>query len=336
MTDLFKDVFDTAQQRIRSPFLGSIIFAFVAFNWRVLFYLFFADVSVADRIAYFDDPTTPGPFYWSPLIWGVILALIMPFLKPAGAFVARHPNKWLHNIQTVDHVNKQIVALEEEERKTSAEANLEAARAKASLTSVKAEADLAVARAEGAARVTEVEERIKIDAAKRDAEVQDAFDPETAKRLQEQIDELRERPATITASQGKIGEAKVSTTPAEGEMKKDHRGHDISEGWERKLWDSLSDSAKTVLRKVGASDTGKVDFKAQVSSGSLIQFEVDGGIVAEKSNGRAMSIWREGLDELSASRLVEKDAGYYRIMPRGMSLFTDITRIKKPVYLPLS
>ncbi|MGB0901694.1 hypothetical protein [Halocynthiibacter sp.] len=102
MTDFFKELLEDMRQRIRSPFIGSIIFAFVAINWRALFFLFFADVPVVDRISYYDDHTT---FCWSyafPVGLGIAVAVLMPWLKYYGAWIAKRPATKLYELQTAE------------------------------------------------------------------------------------------------------------------------------------------------------------------------------------------------------------------------------------------
>lgn len=193
MTDFFKDVFEAAQQRIRSPFIGSVIVAFIAVNWQALFYLFFEDASVLARIDCFNDMTSNASLYWLPLSIGAIMAVVLPVLRFVFASIVKFPERWLRSLQDEEANSREIEKL------------------KLARDKVVIEADLAVARAEEQSRILAIEERRTIDAAKRDVEVQDEFDPEIAERLQKQIDELRERPATIVAGQGRVSDNSSSS-----------------------------------------------------------------------------------------------------------------------------
>lgn len=193
MTDFFKDVFEAAQQRIRSPFIGSVIFAFIAVNWQALFYLFFADVSVQRRIDCFNDMTSNVSLYWLPLGIGAAMAIVLPFLRVGFAWIIRFANRKLHKLQAEEAMLREVNEIELAVKKTKAEADLAAARAKENLIAVKAEADLAVARAEGQARVQEVEELSRIEAAKRDAAVKnEVSNEEVAEKLQEELEKGRD------------------------------------------------------------------------------------------------------------------------------------------------
>lgn len=111
MTDFFKDVFEAAQQRIRSPFIGSVIFAFIAVNWQALFYLLFADASVADRLEHFNDGTNFRSLYVFPVCAGVAFALAMPWLRFAGAWIAVKPSSLLADLQGNEASRRRVTRL---------------------------------------------------------------------------------------------------------------------------------------------------------------------------------------------------------------------------------
>lgn len=304
MTDFFKDVFEAAQQRIRSPFIGSVILVFIVTNWRVLFYLFFADVSVEARIEHYDTNMHLWRNILSPIILGVCLAIVMPDIKTLGAKIARRPSRELHDLQKSEASLRRIAAL-----------------------SLKAEEEDALDKANEARdrRKINEENRLK-DAVKRDAEVKDKFDPEEAERLQKQIDELRERPATIVAGQGRIDPDAESSAASEQDAGTDSKRRDVSEGWEPQVWEGLSDTAKKVLFQLGRSKTGKVDYQTAGATSYYKEFVVDGRSVASDADGRALSLWEQGLSELKSQNLIAKDLRFFRILPRGDSLFSWVDK----------
>lgn len=99
MGDVLKDIFEAANNRIRSPFVGSIIIVFLAVNWRPVFNLLFGEAEVLVRIAHFDNVTTWQSLYVWPIVGGVVFALASPWLKLAGAWAARVPAARLKEIQ---------------------------------------------------------------------------------------------------------------------------------------------------------------------------------------------------------------------------------------------
>ncbi|ALI55025.1 hypothetical protein [Celeribacter marinus] len=71
--EFFKEFLDEGRSRIKSGFFGSFLFAFIAINWRELFFLAFADVSAAEKIAYFDNHTDFGGYFLGPVILGAVM-----------------------------------------------------------------------------------------------------------------------------------------------------------------------------------------------------------------------------------------------------------------------
>lgn len=113
MGDVLKDIFEAANNRIRSPFVGSIIIVFLAVNWRPVFNLLFGEAEVLVRIAHFDNVTTWQSLYVWPIVGGVVFALASPWLKLIGAAFAALPIKLLNNLQQSEEVARQVFALEQ-------------------------------------------------------------------------------------------------------------------------------------------------------------------------------------------------------------------------------
>jgi hypothetical protein len=158
MTEYFKQIVDAWGDRLRSPVLGSVLIFFVATNWQSLFYLFFADKPVRARLLYFDANTDGWSLYVMPVIGGVILAIAVPWISLAGAFLAKFPRAILHEVQSSEALKRRIVEYGLKADEEEAKASLE-----------------------------EVRERRKIDAAKRLNEAE-----ELSSELREEIEEERE------------------------------------------------------------------------------------------------------------------------------------------------
>ena len=77
MGDVLNSAFDAWNERLRSPFWGAIILAFLAFNWQPIWYLLFADVSVEAKFEYWEERA----IFWEPLSAGVFFALVAPLIK---------------------------------------------------------------------------------------------------------------------------------------------------------------------------------------------------------------------------------------------------------------
>jgi hypothetical protein len=145
MTEYFKQIVDAWGDRLRSPVLGSVLIFFVATNWQSLFYLFFADEPVRARLLYFDANTDGWSLYGLPVIGGVVLAIAVPWISLAGAFLAKFPRAFLHEVQSSEALKRRIVVYRLKADEEEAKASFEEAKASAE----------------------EARERSKIDAAKR-------------------------------------------------------------------------------------------------------------------------------------------------------------------------
>lgn len=127
MTEFFKDLLAAANARVRSPFFGSIALVFILVNWKPVFYLFFADTSVAVRLRFFEQNTDWYLLYLYPIVGGVLIAVIVPWVKLVGAWIAVAPARRLHNLQYDESVTKRIYALENSAREEDARAKQEEA-----------------------------------------------------------------------------------------------------------------------------------------------------------------------------------------------------------------
>ncbi|MBI1492681.1 hypothetical protein [Halocynthiibacter styelae] len=274
MCDFLKEIFQAAQQRIRSPFIGSVIFAFIAVNWQALYFLFFADVSVLARITYFNVKTSYGSLYGWPLLIGGIMALVLPFIRVGFVWCVRFANRWLHQLQAGEAILREINELELAVKKT------------------KAEADLAVARAEGQARVQEVEELSRIEAAKRDVEAKvEIKDQQVAERLQEEIQEVRDRPAGIVTQQGRIGpgtDASISPT---------------ANSREDQLAESLDALSTLIVFALGRVSHANVNIEALPNSNVFKSILRNNGYLAE--GVRLMQEYLHSMEELERKEVLE-------------------------------
>lgn len=141
MGDVLKDLMEAANNRIRSPFIGSIIFVFLAVNWRPLFNLLFGDTEVLVRIAHFDNVTTWQSLYLWPVVGGVVFALASPWLKHVGALWAQFPNAKLKSLQDEAVHRHKLADLKREQEIVIERTQLENAQADMLIEAAKKEAE---------------------------------------------------------------------------------------------------------------------------------------------------------------------------------------------------
>lgn len=97
--DGLKELVEAFSARIKSPIIGSIALAFVAVNWRPVFFLFFSGEPANDKFEYFTTNTTGLSLYLLPVIVGLIFALVVPWVNFFGAKAIESPVSKHRNMQ---------------------------------------------------------------------------------------------------------------------------------------------------------------------------------------------------------------------------------------------
>lgn len=97
--ETFKDFFEALENRVKSPVFGSILVSFIAINWKELFFLFFANTPVLDRLSYFEEGTGLISLLVMPLIVGTLIAILAPWVKFGGTYLARLPVQKTKSVQ---------------------------------------------------------------------------------------------------------------------------------------------------------------------------------------------------------------------------------------------
>jgi hypothetical protein len=154
------DVLDAINTRLRSPYFGYAILAFLALNWRGIFLLVVSEGDPASRLEAFDSVTS----YWSlvvfPLIVGAVVAASSHWLKYLFLLIAKKP------LELIENSN-----LEAEHKKAIRKSELEQVRIELAAT-----------------RETELIER-----AKRDESIAQITDESKKKELEEEIGKIRRK-----------------------------------------------------------------------------------------------------------------------------------------------
>jgi|GEM_PF-5075331 len=86
-----QELIETTGSKIRSPVLGSVLFSFVVANWKVLFFLSFADKSVIDKFIYFDQNSSFWSLFLIPVVAGLVLSFINPWVKLVALKFTKKP-----------------------------------------------------------------------------------------------------------------------------------------------------------------------------------------------------------------------------------------------------
>ncbi|PNW28930.1 hypothetical protein [Formosa algae] len=81
MTEVLNSFKDAAKDRIRNPFIGSFIFAWIAFNWKGIIYLILSKDTIESRIqviSQYFSPIKTTLIY--PLLFSLFYILILPYM----------------------------------------------------------------------------------------------------------------------------------------------------------------------------------------------------------------------------------------------------------------
>ncbi len=155
-----KEILQAFTNRIKSPVFGYFFLAFTAINWKTIFFLLIAKVSILDRFEYFDKQTDTYTLLVYPLIIAIVGAIFYPWVNYFFIWLAQKPAEMRQLLQ-VSSENKILIKKQE----------LEEARSKL---------------------LTKKEQEL-IKRAKRDEEIKGVADDKLREELQEEIDKLRQK-----------------------------------------------------------------------------------------------------------------------------------------------
>lgn len=154
------DILDAVSARIKAPYFGYTLLAFIAMNWRGIFLLAATEGSPQDRLAAFDAETSASSLIVYPLLVGAVVAASAAWIRLVFEFISRRPLEAIDNLY-----------IESEHRKTIHKTRLERSRA---------------------SFFAEKEEEL-IERARRDYKVQAIEDEELKQKLAQEIESLRRK-----------------------------------------------------------------------------------------------------------------------------------------------
>ena len=88
--DGLKELVDAFSSRVRSPVFGSIVIAFLLWNWQAVFLLVFGGGDAPERLATFTGSLGLAE-YGIPVALGLIYLIVGPWLNLGAAFVVAKP-----------------------------------------------------------------------------------------------------------------------------------------------------------------------------------------------------------------------------------------------------
>lgn len=95
------DVLDAVSARIKTPYFGYAVLAFMVLNWRAIFLLVMTDGNPAERLEVFDNNSSPVSLFLAPLLVGTLVAASAEWIRFFFEWVARNPKQWMeiHHLQ---------------------------------------------------------------------------------------------------------------------------------------------------------------------------------------------------------------------------------------------
>ncbi len=81
MTDFFAQSLQAFQERMRTPWIGSILIAFLLWNWQPLLFLLASDTALLTRFTYFKIHTGWCSLFFGPIATGFVFAALKPWIS---------------------------------------------------------------------------------------------------------------------------------------------------------------------------------------------------------------------------------------------------------------
>lgn len=178
-----KEVLDAVSARVKAPYFGYALLAFIGLNWRGLFLLAMTEGSPKDRLAEFDGQTSTWSLLILPFLVAALVMLASPWIRLLFGYTSKFALEYIDNL-----------ALDAEHKKTIRKTELERSRA-----------DLFASK-----------ESELIDRALRDEKVLGIEDEQVKQKLQSEIDSLRrERDKLSLRTDDEISIPRLSETEKE-------------------------------------------------------------------------------------------------------------------------
>lgn len=78
IADLFKDLHDSAKERLKNPIVGTYICSFLMYNWKAIFILMFSKKSIEENILKIENDY----FKWENFVVPFVMLVVYTFLVP--------------------------------------------------------------------------------------------------------------------------------------------------------------------------------------------------------------------------------------------------------------
>lgn len=119
MKEIFLSLFDTSKDRIKSPFIGSYITAFIIYNWRPFIFLIFSDAKIEDKIVVINHEYCNIETIVVPLFIALCYIMVLPYINIIFDKLLSYSNKIKNEREKLGeisklHQKKEVAKLERE------------------------------------------------------------------------------------------------------------------------------------------------------------------------------------------------------------------------------
>lgn len=97
---LFNSLKTTLSERTKSYYIGSFIFSWVTFNWRIPLILLFSSKDIEAKINYISDTININSALWYPAVMSLVLSILLPCINMIVSLLQKWPNRLVRNITT--------------------------------------------------------------------------------------------------------------------------------------------------------------------------------------------------------------------------------------------
>jgi hypothetical protein len=105
MKEFIQSLFETSNERIKNPFIGSYIVAFIVFNWRPFLFIVLSDSRIEDKIVVINHEYCKKEALFWPLAIALFYTLILPYINLLFDYLLSFSNQRKENRKNENILN---------------------------------------------------------------------------------------------------------------------------------------------------------------------------------------------------------------------------------------
>lgn len=103
-----KEVFSAISDRFKTPYYGYVCLAFFALNWQAIYLLILGEGKPSTKLSAFDTQTSLYSLLVCPLLIGLVISLLNPWVKVLFAWVEKVPRSRYSDMMSDEEHSKAI------------------------------------------------------------------------------------------------------------------------------------------------------------------------------------------------------------------------------------